>query len=165
MITIMIMVFALLIGIVVLIESINRNSDNGCGISFVCLIILILGLFGGMAATKAVVQIAPITYDLMALDNGKFINISTINDEQVFMMKTAEKGLITFPAFKPKDALHITWHKTTDNKPKLVIRYYKPTATSNCWGFTSTMQTYYDIYYLEDVSLNLNSLNPVEKEK
>jgi hypothetical protein len=75
MITFMVMIFALVIGIVELIE---RNYSDGCGISFVCLIILILGLFGGMAATKAVVQIAPITYDLVALDNGKFINISTI---------------------------------------------------------------------------------------
>jgi hypothetical protein len=165
MITIMIMVFALATGIGVLIESMNRNSGDGCGFVFVCLIVLVVGTFGGMAATKAIVQTPPITYDLMALDNGKFISISTINDEQVFMMKTADKGLIAFPAFQPNGDLHITWHKTTDNKPKIVIHYSKPTATSNCWGFTSTTQTYYDIYYLEEVSLNLNSLNPVENQK
>jgi len=165
MITAIIMLLALVTGIMILIESINSSDGAGCVIAFFCLIVLVVGTFGSIAATKAVVQIPPITYDLMALDNGKFISISTINDEQVFMMKTADKGLITFPAFKPKDALHITWHKTTDNKPKIVIHYSKPTATSNCWGFTSTMQTYYDIYYLEDVSLNLNSLNPVEKQK
>jgi len=168
MLTIALMVVAFIITIA-LISREDRNESYGC-VVFTIFIVVMAGAFGlGSYCTNITIKTPPITTNLMLLDNGKYVSLNVLNDNdndptKVFMLKTANNELLTLPAFKDKDGLHVKWYKV-DKQPKVVLHYSKTTNISRLFGFAMYTQTYYDIYYSGETPLSLTDLNPLEQKR
>jgi len=169
MITLALVVVAFIVMVALAIIDDNRGDGYGCLGIIVCILVMAGGFWMGISCSDITTKTEPVTTNLMLLDNGKYVSLNILNDNdkepsRVLMLKTANNELLTFPAFKEKDGLHVKWYKT-DKQPKVVLHYSKPTNISRLLGFAMYTQTYYDVYYSGETPLSLTDLNPLERKR